>query len=189
MKIALLLIPATNGSVDRKTYIADCIEILMKEDYMPLCPDFYEQFTRLSLTDCIKKILPFSEVIFVFENFDKGEKLIQLVESIDKQKPIYKRTLSGDIEKYQNSLITILNDVSAKLMIPVEVIRNKGRKREVVDARFIYYRRARKCTKASLAQIGLPVGRDHATVFSGLKQSKNIRQVIKLYERCYGREE
>lgn len=189
MKIALLLIPATNGSVDRKTYLTDCIETVMKENYMPLCPDFYEQFTRLSLTDCIKKILPFSEVIFVFEDFDKGEKLIQLVESIDKQKPIYKRILPGGIEIYQNTLMTILKDVSSKLMIPIEALQNKGRKREVVDARFVYYRRAKKYTKESLYQIGSLVGKDHATVISGLRQAKNTRQVIELYEKCYGQEE
>ena len=48
-------------------------------------------------------------------------------------------------------------------------IRNQTRKREYVEARAFYYELARKITIHSLAEIGKPLGKDHATVIHGLR--------------------
>jgi len=53
----------------------------------------------------------------------------------------------------------------------LEDITIKNRSREMSQARFIYFKLARKyCRYASLARIGKAVKRDHATVINGLKK-------------------
>lgn len=50
-------------------------------------------------------------------------------------------------------------------------LKTKKRTRELTQARFIYFKLARQfCNNASLAAIGKPVKRDHATVLNGLKK-------------------
>jgi len=47
-------------------------------------------------------------------------------------------------------------------------IRNETRKRNYVEARAFYYELARKTTNHTLADIGKPIGKDHATVLYSL---------------------
>jgi chromosomal replication initiation ATPase DnaA len=63
----------------------------------------------------------------------------------------------------------ILNMVQKQL--DLEDISIKNRTREMSQARFIYFKLARKyCRYASLSKIGKVVKRDHATVLNGLKK-------------------
>ena len=63
----------------------------------------------------------------------------------------------------------ILKMVEDKLQIPN--LKIKDRSRDVYQARFIYFKLARKyCKYASLSRIGKEVNRDHATVINGLKK-------------------
>ena len=63
----------------------------------------------------------------------------------------------------------ILKMVEEKLQIPN--LKIKDRSRDVYQARFIYFKLARKyCKYASLSRIGKEVNRDHATVINGLKK-------------------
>lgn len=55
-------------------------------------------------------------------------------------------------------------------------INQKTRKREVVEARFMYYELCRK-KRMSLAQIGRFVGKDHATVLHGTKRFEILCEV------------
>ena len=55
-----------------------------------------------------------------------------------------------------------------------EDIQTKRRMREIVYARFLYYRLCRDLTKLSLYEIGKTVGFDHASVINGLKQYDNF---------------
>lgn len=55
--------------------------------------------------------------------------------------------------------------------LDLEDISVKDRTREMSQARFIYFKLARKyCRYASLSKIGRLVNRDHATVINGLKR-------------------
>ena len=112
-----------------------------------------------------------------------------MVEEIDQNKQIYIKSLPGEVEKYRNSLTTILYRVSEQTKIPIESLKSRGRHHETADARFVYFRRARECTKNSLTRIGWLVNRDHATVLHGIKEANNTRQVVKLYEECFGKDE
>ena len=63
----------------------------------------------------------------------------------------------------------ILKMVEDKLQIPN--LKRKDRSRDVYQARFIYFKLARRyCKYASLSRIGKEVDRDHATVINGLKK-------------------
>jgi chromosomal replication initiation ATPase DnaA len=55
--------------------------------------------------------------------------------------------------------------------LDLEDISIKNRTREMSQARFIYFKLAKKyCRYASLSKIGRVVNRDHATVINGLKK-------------------
>jgi len=186
MKIALLLIPATNGSIDRKLYLSDCIENVINEGYMPLLYDVYEKYIKLSYVEFIRGNLSVSESIFIFEDFESGADLARIIEALDIEKNVCIRKLPGDIHKYITDLRKILENVSDKTGISVEDLKSKWRKREVVDARFLYYRLAKECTKESLMRIGEYINRDHATVMSGLKQVYDTKELIEQYNRYFG---
>ena len=99
----------------------------------------------------------------------------------------------GKIEQYKkyehyNFLMEILRDVSKKTGVSMELLQSKSRDREITDARFIYFRRAKERTKYSLKRIGMEVNRDHATVLHGIKEANETDQVIELYKKCYEKE-
>lgn len=187
MKIALLLIPATNGSIDRKMYLSDCIKNIMGDGYMPLLYDLYEKYTTMSYVDFIRENLSLSNVVIIFEDFELGDNLAKIIEALDKEKHIYTKKLPGSTRKYVTDLKKILEDVSDKTGIAIETLKSDWRKREVVDARFLYYRLAKENTKNnSLTRIGSLVNRDHATVTSGLKQAYSVRELIEQFDRYFG---
>jgi len=186
MKTALLLIPATNGFVNRQAYMADCIETAMKDGYAPLVYDLVEDYTKLTYSSYVEKILPAVSCVIVFRDFNRGDLLVNMIQKIDYEKPIYEHIIPGAVNKYQNTLAAILNVVSKKTEISIEKLKAKTRNREIVDARFVYYKRAKEHTKESLARIGMFVAKDHATVLHGIKEAENTQQVKDLYNKCFG---
>jgi len=69
-------------------------------------------------------------------------------------------------------------------------IKSKKRTREMIQARFIYFKLARKfCRYASLDAIGKAVNRDHATVINGLKkydiEAKYDPYMNDVYDKIY----
>lgn len=72
----------------------------------------------------------------------------------------------------------ILNKVQNYLK---EDIQTRRRVKEIVYARFLYYKLCRDLTTLSLAEIGKTLGFDHASVIHGLKQYDNF-EIWGLYE-------
>ena len=68
-----------------------------------------------------------------------------------------------------HEIITIIKDVTG-----VDLIENKSRKREVVDARKIYCHLAKQLNIYSLKEIGEPLGLEHATVIYHIKECNNL---------------
>lgn len=71
-------------------------------------------------------------------------------------------------------------------------IKSKKRTREMAQARFIYFKLARKfCRYASLSKIGKAVNRDHATVLNGLKkydlEAKYDPYMNDVYDKIYNK--
>ncbi|TVR41562.1 MAG: chromosomal replication initiator protein DnaA [Cryomorphaceae bacterium] len=68
--------------------------------------------------------------------------------------------------------------------LPIELLKSKTRKREVVQARQIAMYFAKKMTKSSLANIGLHCGgKDHATVLHACRTVKNLTETDKNFRK------
>jgi hypothetical protein len=84
------------------------------------------------------------------------------------------------------SLEDILDEVCSRMDISAEAIKGKCREREVVEARFIFFKRAKELTNYSQRVIGSLVGKGHCDVFYGIKQTDTVPTLIKLYAKYYG---
>ena len=73
---------------------------------------------------------------------------------------------SGELEQ-------LLLAVSEALHIPVEALKGRSRRQDVVAARQLYCYVARQRTKRSFDKIGQLVERDHATVLHHVRTCKN----------------
>jgi chromosomal replication initiation ATPase DnaA len=74
--------------------------------------------------------------------------------------------------------------VSLILGVTPEQLKYKTRcKREVSDARFVFFKVARENTKCSTSEIGRYVNRDHATVLNGIKQLDEIDEIKQMYKK------
>jgi len=68
--------------------------------------------------------------------------------------------------------------------LPIELLKSKTRKREVVQARQIAMYFAKKMTKSSLANIGMHCGgKDHATVLHACRTVNNLNETDKQFRR------
>lgn len=183
---ALILIPKTDVSVNRREYIGGCITEAMKQGYAPLiCYDFIYQILGIELQKYFDRILPSADIVLLFQDFSKGDLLARYVHRQQKDIPI-KRMMIPNPQQYNiTTLPAILKYVSENTGIPVEDMMKKTRKREIVDARFVYFRRAKEITGESLAKIGRQVDKDHASVLHGIHQASEIKQVRELYEKCF----
>jgi chromosomal replication initiator protein len=68
--------------------------------------------------------------------------------------------------------------------LPIELLKSKTRKREVVQARQIAMYFAKKMTKSSLANIGMHCGgKDHATVLHACRTVNNLQETDKQFKK------
>jgi chromosomal replication initiator protein len=68
--------------------------------------------------------------------------------------------------------------------MPVELMKSKTRKREIVQARQISMYFSKKLTKSSLASIGMQCGgKDHATVLHAFKTVNNLQDTDKHFRK------
>lgn len=110
------------------------------------------------------------------------ERLSRLREKIDQELinlGIELQELDNDIDYARH----IINRTSEFTNIPVGIMTNCTRKREVVDARRMAIVIIKKNTKLSLSQIGVLFKRDHATVIHALRTSMDICDTDKEYRR------
>ena len=188
MKTALLLIPHTKG-INRTSYMDHCIRDIISSGYFPILYDIYAGHLPMTYGEFIKEALPKASEVFIFCDFSEGKGLRQMVEQAEPGREITTKTITGDKSSYLTDLSTILKDVAVRTNIPIELLKSRSRKREVCDARYVYFMRAKRITKTSLKRIGEEVGRDHSTVHTGIKTARNTREVIELYLNTYNNEE
>ena len=193
MKTALLLIPETNGSVNRQIYLSACIQHVINAGFTPLTPAVYELYIDISVEDFIMNMItkPDMNTVFLFTDFGIDKMMLDTIDRCVAQKIElkYVRLQKPKMDSFFTSPFQILRDVSRRTGFTLEQLSSKTRQREIVDARFVYYRRCREVSKASLASIGLPIGKDHASVHHGIREAYNTQNVVKLYEQCYGETE
>lgn len=86
-----------------------------------------------------------------------------------------------------DSLDSVLKEVAYLMRLDVLDMKYASRKREIVDGRYIYFRRAKEIygNKYSFESIGRVVNRDHATVIHGIYVANNVREVKEKYELLF----
>jgi hypothetical protein len=89
---------------------------------------------------------------------------------------------SVNVRETKLYLYNILKDVSIKTNISVDVMKGKSRKREVVEARQLFFKRAKEITNLSLSKIGSRLNRDHSTVLYGIKTVNNLKSLSERYD-------
>lgn len=187
MRAALVIVPKLNCEIDQAGYLRDCMKIVQDEGFIPFCPNIFEKYTDMTQIDYARNTMHLIDAVFVFRDFGIDETMQRIIEMYD-QELVSRRTTGVEVEKYKNTLDGILFQVSEKTGIPLSRLKNGDRKREVVDARFVYYRRAKEKTRHSLVEIGKLVHKDHATVLHGIREAKQTREVDKLYKKCFSDE-
>lgn len=184
MRAALVIVPKLDCEIDQAGYLRDCMKIVQKEGYLPFCPNIYKQYTSIEQESYAKKVMHIIDAVFLFVDFGADETMLRIAQLFDEEM-IRRKTLKPRPEKYEYALPHILHQVSKMTGISIEELKSKSRKREVVDARFVYYRHARATTRESLARIGKLVKRDHSGVVHGIREAHQVKEVKDLYQRCF----
>jgi chromosomal replication initiator protein len=106
------------------------------------------------------------------------------------RKPITLELAKQMIDKFvKNTAREVSIDYIQKVVcdyfdLPIELLKSKTRKREVVQARQIAMFFAKKMTKSSLAKIGMQCGgKDHATVLHACRTVNNLSETDKQFKQ------
>ena len=94
---------------------------------------------------------------------------------------------SFQCRKYCTTLNDILTTVISKTGIKKDLIKSDTRVREIVEARYFYYKRAKKCTHSTLESIGRLVNRDHAGVLHGIRMVDECKEINDRYNELFTR--
>lgn len=179
------MIPSLEETINRHIFLKACSEVMIREGYEPMMPPFYDS-VPLNEKDFFERILPLVDVIYMFINFGVDQGMLDMIDKALRTKEIrYRRVDEGIATQVYSTPAQVLIDVCMKTNVGIDQMRSKSRKREIVDARFVYMRRAREKTKASLFAIGKEVKRDHASVLHGISEANETLQVVELYNKCY----
>lgn len=87
--------------------------------------------------------------------------------------------------KHIPKIESILADVSNLTGIHFDALKSKDRNREIVEARFFYFYRARNLTKIPLRIIGDLVNRNHASVIHGVRMVDECREIKERYNELF----
>ncbi|NLH53540.1 MAG: hypothetical protein GX459_11940 [Bacteroidales bacterium] len=183
-KIALIL--ASEIPAFKELILNMCMRDALKAGYLPIVPALYDS-TPVEVDEFISHIIVFVDKIFIYTNYGIDSRILRIVENDTYRSKIVYRKIEGLAVDLYLAPLEVLNDVCQKLHISADALKSKTRKREIVEARHIYFRRACEITRASLSKIGAVVFRDHCTVIYGRKQAHEVPDLIKKYESIYGK--
>jgi hypothetical protein len=185
MDPVLLLIPSTENWVNRRKYLAMCIDLVTEEGFIPLTPALYEK-TSVNQDKFIQSSLKYVSIVYLFVNFGIDAPMFRVIdESSFKAEIRYRRIAETKIDQLYSDPLSILQEVCSITGYTKEQLQSKTRKREIVDLRKVYFRRCREITKATLEKIGELVNRDHATVMYGINEAMSTAEIIKLYDKVF----
>lgn len=185
MKTAILVtrrMPAE--TVDNEAYVDACTQQVISQGYILLHQTSWQYYDKLDMTKVIDHLYQVIDVIFVFVDFGADHRITDIVKKYQDKINI---SLLPKHERYIASLRSILVDVSKKTGISIENLKSRWRFREFVDARYIYFKRAKELLNGSetLNSIGNLVNRDHATVLYGIEQVDNVKELQMQYNTYY----
>lgn len=188
MKTAIILFKYPTD--DSNYFMKACFDKATKDGFTVLHSSAFDDYRKIDMKTFIDRTSQAVDAIYIF--IDNGISDIMT----DVIRKFYYRDDSGFIFSKEirieavwsyksKSLASILKYVSEKVEIPVEILKMKTRKREIVEARQFFFVEAKEQTKESLARIGAFVGKDHATVVHGIKTVNNTVEVKEKYEELF----
>ena len=186
MKNALILIPSTNSGVNRMEYLSACIKTAEASGYVSFVPSV--ELSSPFRKEFIDSSIPYMDTILLFVDFGIDQEMFDIIDRVvlAGKEVVYKRCLEADLRTTHTPLARILNEVSKSTGVSLDNLKSSRRNRNYADARYVYMRRAKEVTFCSFREIGLLVGKDHASVIHGVKQAQRVKQVVELYDLCYG---
>ena len=154
----------------------------MNEGYILLTPSLYDLYQEQVTLEFIERLIPVTDRIFCFMDFGA----VTLIKDIPNLIISFRQFAPKQLNRYFSiSLENILADISNKERIPVELLKRKTRKREIVEARQLYFRRAREISGKSFSDIGSLLGLDHATVMAGIKHVNDTKDLTEKYNKYF----
>jgi chromosomal replication initiator protein len=140
----------------------------------------------IEMTDDVIEYLAYSITNNVREL--EGALISLLAQSSLNRKRITVELAKSMIDKFvKNTTREISIDFIQKVVcdyfdMPIDLLRSKTRKREIVQARQLTMYFAKQMTKSSLASIGLQIGnKDHATVLHACRNVSNLTETDKRF--------
>lgn len=193
MKTAMIIIPQACKTVNIGMYLSSCADKVKKDGYTVLHSTFWNEYRDIDFNELIKKSVRSIDTFYFFVDYGITDIMIKLLKRIKKTrnykriKDRFKKEVKIELLPMENgfSLEFILEDISNKTNIPVELMKLKTRGRPIVESRQIYFKRAREVTKFSLYTIGLLVNRDHSTVMYGIRTVNNVRELTRKYNELF----
>lgn len=188
MKTAIILFGDNHN--EPESFLPVCAEKVSSDGYVLLHTSVWRDYKHIDKREFLRMISPVVDAIYLFIDFGVSDLMKEVVESN------YYKNHTGShffkelrieigIDLRSKTINSILKEVAEVTEIPIEVLKMKTRKREIVEARQFYFKRAKMFTKRSLASIGALVGKDHATVLHGIKTVNNIIEVKEKYEELF----
>ena len=188
MKTAIILFKYPTD--DSNYFLKACYDKATKDGFTVLHSSEFDDYRKIDMKAFIERISQAVDAVYLF--IDNGISDIMT----DVIRKFYYRDESGFIFSKEirieavwsyksKTLASILKYVSEKVEIPVEILKMKTRKREIVEARQFFFVEAKEQTKESLSRIGAYVGKDHATVLHGIKTVNNTVEVKEKYEELF----
>jgi hypothetical protein len=190
MKPALVIITEPKGQISKMKYLAGCMQHVLKEGYFPISKEAFEGYAEMKNVRFLEEMKEMCSRFYCFTDFGVSTFMTKAIDTASSVNiPVVYVTLSPDFDKLKIELSEILEEVSQKSRIPVDVLKSPCKKRELADARFMYYKRAKEIlgSSVSYASIGVEVGKNHATVLNGIKRVEEVKELRDMYEEYYSK--
>jgi hypothetical protein len=189
MKTALILFN-TNTKQTNNVFLSMCAEKVQKQGFTILHSTLWDEYKNIDLKQLFYKVYDSLDAIFMFIDFGVCPLMTEVIRknySIGQYDYVFLKELNIEIgvSIQGTNLMQILQEVSDITKIPIALMQSKSREREIVEARYFYYKRAKLFTNASLAKIGIHVCRDHTSVLHGLWSVNNVIQIKEAYQSLF----
>jgi len=191
MKTAIIIIPSLSQGINPESYLSVCSEKVRDSGYTLLHSASWCDYRSIDMKELITRLSDAIDSFYFFVDFGVNSLMTDLIREYSRRnqftrsfKKEIKIEISHDIN--QINLAGILTVLSKKANIPVDILKMKTRKREIVEVRQLYFCRAKECTKSSLKSIGMMVGVDHATVLHGIKHVNDVKDLSARYNEYFG---
>ena len=83
---------------------------------------------------------------------------------------------------YEGVYEKLLESVCSVMGVPVEAVKSKNRKREIVETRMIYMTLAQEFHPHNVSMMGRVVNRSHATTLKSPDVVNNVRELYEKYQ-------